>query len=61
MFIEVGFSMYEKECVKCGDDYQEIFVQQVWEIMECCVVGLKLLVWVVVVFEVGVKKLNEEE
>lgn len=61
MFIEVGFSTYEKECVKRGDDYQEIFVQQVREIMERRVAGLKLSVWVVVVFEVGVKKLNEEE
>lgn len=53
MLIEVGLSIYEKGCVKCGDDYQEIFVQQVCEMMECCVVGFKLFVWVVVVFEFG--------
>lgn len=53
MLIEVGLSIYEKECVKRGDDYQEIFVQQVRETMECRVVGFKLFVWVVVVFEFG--------
>lgn len=29
MLIEAGLSTYEKECAKRGDDYQEIFAQQV--------------------------------
>ncbi|HAL1801264.1 TPA: phage portal protein, partial [Escherichia coli] len=31
MLIEAGLSTYEKECAKRGDDYQEIFAQQVRE------------------------------
>lgn len=31
MLIEAGLSTYEKECAKRGDDYQEIFAQQVQE------------------------------
>lgn len=34
MLIEAGLSTYEKECAKRGDDYQEIFAQQVRETME---------------------------
>lgn len=55
MLIEVGLSIYEKECVKRGDDYQEIFVQQVRETMERRVVGFKSFVWAVVVFEFGLR------
>ncbi len=33
MLIEAGLSTYEKECAKRGDDYQEIFAQQVRETM----------------------------
>ncbi len=41
MLIEAGLSTYEKECAKRGDDYQEIFAQQVRETMERREVGLK--------------------
>lgn len=41
MLIEAGLSTYEKECAKRGDDYQEIFAQQVRETMERRAAGLK--------------------
>ncbi|EPP7159492.1 phage portal protein, partial [Escherichia coli] len=41
MLIEAGLSTYEKECAKRGDDYQEIFAQQVRETMERRTAGLK--------------------
>ncbi|EIQ72512.1 head-tail preconnector gp5 [Escherichia coli EPEC C342-62] len=45
MLIEAGLSTYEKECAKRGDDYQEIFVQQVRETMERRAAGLKPPAW----------------
>ena len=45
MLIEAGLSTYEKECAKRGDDYQEIFAQQVRETMERRAAGLKPPAW----------------
>lgn len=61
MLIEAGLSTYEKECAKRGDDYQEIFAQQVRETMERRAAGLKPPAWAAAAFEAGVKKSNEEE
>ncbi len=41
MLIEAGLIACEKECAKRGDDYQEIFAQQVRETMERRAAGLK--------------------
>ncbi|MCL7706889.1 phage portal protein, partial [Enterobacter kobei] len=61
MLIEAGLSTYEKECAKRGDDYQEIFAQQVRETMERRAAGLKPPGWAAAAFEAGLKKSNEEE
>ena len=61
MLIEAGLSTYEKECAKRGDDYQEIFAQQVRETMERRAAGLNPPAWAAAAFEAGVKKSNEEE
>ncbi|BDH46397.1 phage portal protein [Salmonella enterica subsp. enterica serovar Choleraesuis] len=61
MLIEAGLSTYEKECAKRGDDYQEIFAQQVRETMERRAAGLKPPVWAATAFDAGLKKSTEEE
>jgi lambda family phage portal protein len=61
MLIEAGLSTYEKECAKRGDDYQEIFSQQVRETMERRAAGLKPPAWAAAAFESGLKNSNEEE
>jgi capsid protein len=61
MLIEAGLSTYEKECAKRGDDYQEIFSQQVRETMERRAAGLKPPAWAASAFESGLKNSNEEE
>jgi lambda family phage portal protein len=61
MLIEAGLSTYEKECAKRGDDYQEIFSQQVRETMERRSAGLKPPAWAAAAFESGLKKSNEED
>lgn len=53
MLIEAGLSTYEKECAKRGDDYQEIFAQQVRETMERRAAGLKPPAWAAAAFESG--------
>lgn len=60
MLIEAGLSTYEKECAKRGEDYQEIFAQQVRETMERRAAGLKPPAWAASAFESGLKKSNEE-
>ncbi len=56
MLIEAGLSTYEKECAKRGDDYQEIFSQQVRETMERRQAGLKPPAWAAAAFDAGLKK-----
>ncbi|HHA2249985.1 TPA: phage portal protein [Enterobacter ludwigii] len=60
MLIEAGLSTYEKECAKRGDDYQEIFAQQVRETMERRAAGLTPPAWAAAAFESGLKNTNEE-
>ena len=52
---------YEKECAKRGDDYQEIFAQQVRETMERRTAGLKPPAWAAAAFESGLRQSTEEE
>lgn len=61
MLIEAGLSTYEKECAKRGDDYQEIFAQQVCETMERRAAGLKPPAWAAAAFESGLRQSTEEE
>tara|TARA_R110001599_G_scaffold100770_7_gene258113 strand:- start:5887 stop:7491 length:1605 start_codon:yes stop_codon:yes gene_type:complete len=44
--IESGLSTYEKECAQMGEDYQEIFEQQVHEMKERKAAGLPQASWV---------------
>ncbi|GHM52589.1 hypothetical protein ECZU51_12590 [Escherichia coli] len=60
MLIEAGLSTYEKECAKRGDDYQEIFAQQVRETMERRAAGLKPPARAAA-FESGLRQSTEEE
>lgn len=50
MLIEAGLSTFEKECGKLGEDYQEIFRQQVREAQERREAGLTQPVWVAAAF-----------
>ena len=50
MLIEAGLSTYEKECGKLGEDYQEIFRQQVREAQERRAAGLTPPSWVAMAF-----------
>lgn len=61
MLIEAGLSTYEKECAKRGDDYQEVFAQQVRETMERRAAGLKPPAWAAAAFESGLRQSTEEE
>lgn len=51
MLIEAGLSTYEKELAKLGEDYQEIFRQQVGESEERRVAGLRPPVWIADAFQ----------
>ncbi len=46
MRIEAGLSTYEKELALLGEDYQEIFAQQVREMQERKEAGLPMASWV---------------
>lgn len=46
MLIEAGLSTYEKELAKLGEDYQDIFRQQVRESQERTAAGLRPPVWI---------------
>ena len=61
MLIEAGLSTYEKECAKRGDDYQEIFAQQVRESMERREAGLTPPAWAAAAFESGLNKSTQED
>ena len=61
MLIEAGLSTYEKECAKRGEDYQEIFAQQVRESLERRAAGLKPPAWAAAAFESGLKNNTKEE
>lgn len=50
MLIEAGLSTYEKECGKLGEDYQEIFRQQVREAKERRDAGLTQPTWIATAF-----------
>ncbi len=43
--IEAGLSTYEKECAQMGEDYQDIFAQQVREMKERKAAGLPMASW----------------
>lgn len=61
MLIEAGLSTYEKECAKRGEDYQEIFAQQVRETMERRAAGLKPPSWAAAAFQSGLENSTKEE
>ncbi|AIR03410.1 plasmid partitioning protein ParB [Cedecea neteri] len=50
MLIEAGLSTYEKECGKLGEDYQEVFRQQVREAQERREAGLTQPAWIATAF-----------
>ncbi|WP_413182959.1 hypothetical protein [Escherichia coli] len=60
MLIEAGLSTYEKECAKRGDDYQEIFAQQVRETMDAAQLVLNRPPGRAA-FESGLRQSTEEE
>lgn len=60
MLIEAGLSTYEKECAKRGDDYQEVFAQQVRETLERHEAGLKPPSWAAAVFQSGLNNSTKE-
>jgi capsid protein len=60
MLIEAGLSTYEKECAKRGDDYQEIFSQQVRETMERRQAGLRPPSWAAAAFQSGLENSGKE-
>lgn len=61
MLIEAGLSTYEKECAKRGDDYQEIFAQQVRESMERRAAGLTPPAWATAAFQSGLNQSGKED
>lgn len=61
MLIEAGLSTFEKECAKRGDDYQEIFAQQVREAQERRASGLSPPAWAALSFDNGLKNSTKEE
>lgn len=61
MLIEAGLSTYEKECAKRGEDYQEIFAQQVRETLERHQAGLKPPAWAAVAFNSQLNNTQEED
>ncbi|HGT2813085.1 TPA: phage portal protein [Klebsiella pneumoniae] len=56
MLIEAGLSTYEKECAKRGDDYRDIFAQQVRETMERKAAGLQPPAWAATAFNAGIQQ-----
>ena len=61
MLIEAGLSTYEKECAKRGEDYQEIFAQQVRETLERRQAGLNPPAWAVAAFQSGLNTSSKED
>jgi lambda family phage portal protein len=61
MLIEAGLSTYEKECAKRGEDYQEIFAQQVRETLERRQAGLKPPAWAAAAFQSGLNNSSKED
>lgn len=60
MRIEAGLSTYEKELSLMGEDYQEIFRQQVRESQERAAAGLPKPTWVSDTFQQQIKQSTEE-
>lgn len=61
MLIEAGLSTYEKECAKLGEDYQEIFRQQVREAQERRAAGLTQPSWVATAFNAQLQNSTKSE
>ncbi|MZQ67641.1 phage portal protein, partial [Escherichia coli] len=63
MRIEGGLSTYEKELALMGEDYQEIFVQQVREAEERRRAGLSRPVWIADTYrqQIAESRRREEE
>ncbi|HHR6379637.1 TPA: phage portal protein, partial [Providencia alcalifaciens] len=60
MRIEAGLSTYEKELALMGDDYQEIFRQQLRESQERQAAGLPRPVWIKETFTQHIRHTTEE-
>lgn len=58
MLIESGLSTYEKELAKLGEDYQEIFRQQLRESQEREAAGLRPPVWIASTYH---QQINESQ
>jgi capsid protein len=61
MLIEAGLSTFEKECGKLGEDYQEIFRQQVREAEERKAAGLTQPAWVAAAFQAQLQNSTQNE
>lgn len=63
MRIEAGLSTYEKELAIMGEDYQEIFRQQVRESEERRAAGLSRSVWITDTYQqqIAASRQTEEE
>lgn len=61
MRIEGGLSTYEKELALMGDDYQEIFRQQLRETQERQAVGLPRPVWIKDAFQQQIRQTTGEK
>jgi len=61
MLIEAGLSTFEKECGKLGEDYQEVFRQQVREAEERWAAGLTQPVWVAAAFNAQLQNSTQNE
>ncbi|EEW5341669.1 phage portal protein, partial [Escherichia coli] len=61
MRIEGGLSTYEKELALMGDDYQEIFRQQLRETQERQAAGLPRPVWIKDAFQQQIRQTTGEK
>lgn len=61
MLIEAGLSTFEIECAKRGEDYEDIFAQQVREVQERKAKGLKPPAWAAVAFNEQLSKSQQQE
>lgn len=61
MLIEVGLSTYEKELAKLGEDYQELFRQQVRESEERRKAGLSRPAWIAETFNNQLQESSRQE
>lgn len=61
MRIEAGLSTYEKELAIMGEDYQEIFRQQVRESEERRLAGLSSPVWIASTYQQQIQDSRKTE